>query len=65
MQNKLAHREGQIYKLIGTGHSAKEIADTLGVEVTTAQTTICKIKTKKGRQKATELAIQFACEYFG
>jgi DNA-binding NarL/FixJ family response regulator len=53
--DSLTDRELEVFDLIGRGHTAREIADTLQVGVATIDTYRVKIKEKMNLRNATEL----------
>jgi DNA-binding CsgD family transcriptional regulator len=53
--DRLTDRELEVLDLIGRGHTAREIADTLQVGVATIDTYRVKIKEKMNLRNATEL----------
>lgn len=59
---RLADRELEVFQLIGTGRSTREIADSLHLGMSTVDTYRTRIKEKLGLSSGTEL-IQFASRW--
>ena len=53
--DRLADRELEVFQLIGSGHSTREIAEDLALGVATVETYRTRIKEKLGLRNATEL----------
>jgi DNA-binding NarL/FixJ family response regulator len=54
----LSDRELEVFKLLGRGMTAREVARTLNISVKTVQTHCAKIKQKLNRSTATELLME-------
>lgn len=55
MISMLADRELQVFELVGRGHSTRQIADLLNLDVKTIETYRARIKDKMGLKDASEL----------
>jgi DNA-binding NarL/FixJ family response regulator len=55
LASQLADRELQVFELVGKGHSTRQIAELLGLDVKTIETYRARIKDKLGFKDAPEL----------
>lgn len=61
----LTKQEYRVWALHSVGLSAKEIADKLTIEEATVRKHIDNGKKKVGKNKATEYAASFICQFYG
>ncbi|HUG13359.1 MAG TPA: response regulator transcription factor [Opitutaceae bacterium] len=62
--SSLSPREREVFRLIGTGHSNREIAERLRISYKTVETHRAHIKEKAGLKSGFEL-LQFSMRWFG